>query len=94
MPQLIIKKLASLPFSFLSYPAMLSGEFPPSYLIYTTGQGFPPTIEGVPEAMRGIATVFMLALLTGKQVQPMGLVLPRAHIIQGREHATNTNIDF
>ncbi len=45
---------------------MLSGDLPPSYLIYTTGEGFPPIIEGVPEAMKGIATVFTLALLTGQ----------------------------
>lgn len=45
--------------------AMLSGEEPPSYLVYTTGRGFPPPIEGVPHALKGIATVFMLAILTG-----------------------------
>ena len=45
--------------------AMLSGGEPPSYLVYTTGRGFPPPIEGVPQALRGIATVFMLAILTG-----------------------------
>ena len=45
--------------------AMLSGEEPSSYLVYTTGRGFPPAIEGIPQALKGIATVFMLAMLTG-----------------------------
>ena len=44
---------------------MLSGEELSSYLVYTTGRGFPPPIEGVPQALKGIATVFMLAMLTG-----------------------------
>ena len=48
-----------------SIAAMLSGEEPSSYLVYTTGRGFPPAIEGIPQAMKGIATVFMLAMLTG-----------------------------
>ena len=48
-----------------SIAAMLSGEEPSSYLVYTTGRGFPPAIEGVPQALKGIATVFMLAMLTG-----------------------------
>ena len=42
-----------------------TGEQPTSYLVYTTGTGFPPHIESIPHAMKGIATVFMLALLTG-----------------------------
>ena len=44
------------------------GKKPPSYLVYTTGKGFPPNILSVPHAMRGIGTVFMLALLTGELV--------------------------
>ena len=63
-----LSPLLSLPSSPPPLPlhaAMLSGELPPSYLIYTTGHGFPPIISGVPEAMKGIATVFLLALLTG-----------------------------
>lgn len=44
----------------------MSSEQPPSYLIYTTGLGFPPLIQGIPQAMKGIATVFLLALLTDR----------------------------
>ena len=33
--------------------------------MYTTGSGFPPIIQGIPQAMKGIATAFLLALLTG-----------------------------
>lgn len=44
---------------------MMSGELPPAYLVYTTGTGFMPNIEGIPQAMKGLATIFMLALLTG-----------------------------
>ena len=50
--------------SYFFSEALLS-EQPVSYLVYTTGTGFPPHIESVPHAMKGIATVFMLALLTG-----------------------------
>ncbi len=39
---------------------------PPSYFVYTTGNGFPPIIESVPHALKGIGTAFMIALLTGK----------------------------
>ena len=46
-------------------PEVLSGKRSASYLVYTTGTGFPPIIQGVPQAMKGIATVFLLALLTG-----------------------------
>lgn len=45
--------------------AAINGSFPSSYLVYTTGVGFPPIIEGVPDAMKGIATVFLMAVLTG-----------------------------
>lgn len=38
---------------------------PPSYFVYTTGNGFPPIIESVPHALKGIGTAFMLAILTG-----------------------------
>lgn len=44
---------------------------PPSYFIYTTGNGFPPIIESVPHALKGIGTAFMLALLTGTCVLPI-----------------------
>ena len=46
---------------------MMSGELPPAYLVYTTGTGFMPNIEGIPQAMKGLGTIFMLALLTGKE---------------------------
>ena len=42
-----------------------AGESPPAYLVYATGKGYPPVIESIPNAMKGIATAFMLALLTG-----------------------------
>lgn len=51
---------------------MLSGDLPPAYLVYTTGNGFAPSIEGIPHAMKGLATVFMLALLTGKRKVDIG----------------------
>jgi hypothetical protein len=44
---------------------MMSGELPPAYLVYTTGTGFMLNIEGIPQAMKGLGTIFMLALLTG-----------------------------
>lgn len=47
---------------------ILSGQRSSSYLVYTTGKGFPPNILGVPDAMKGIGTVFMLALLTGELI--------------------------
>ena len=46
-------------------PAILAGQQPPAYLVYSTGGGFPPVIEDIPHAMKGIATVFMMAVLTG-----------------------------
>lgn len=49
----------------LSLSAMMSGELPPAYLVYSTGTGFMPNIEGIPQAMKGLGTIFMLALLTG-----------------------------
>ena len=55
-------------FSIQCYVAMMSGDLPPAYLVYTTGNGFAPNIEGIPEAMKGLGTMFMLALLTGKLV--------------------------
>lgn len=45
---------------------MMSGDLPPAYLVFTTGNGFAPNIEGIPQAMKGLGTMFMLALLTGK----------------------------
>ena len=51
-----------------NHTEILSGKRPPSYLVYTTGRGFMPHIESVPHAMKGIGTVFMMALLTGKIV--------------------------
>lgn len=52
-------------FFSLDLAEAVTGKRPASYLVYTTGTGFPPRIESVPHAMKGIATVFMLALLTG-----------------------------
>ncbi len=53
---------------FSTHTAIASGDMPPSYFVYTTGNGFPPIIESVPHALKGIGTAFMLALLTGKYV--------------------------
>ena len=53
---------------YITFAEVQSGQRPGSYLVYTTGTGFPPRIESVPHAMKGIATVFMLALLTGIQI--------------------------
>lgn len=44
---------------------MMSGDLPPAYLVFTTGNGFAPNIEGIPQAMKGLGTMFMLALVTG-----------------------------
>ena len=46
----------------------MAGESQPAYLVYTTGGGFPPISEGIPQALKGIGTVFMMALLTGNGV--------------------------
>lgn len=53
-------------YHFCFITAITSGEMPPSYFVYTTGNGFPPIIESVPHALKGIGTAFMLAILTGK----------------------------
>ena len=52
---------------------MMSGDLPPAFLVYTTGNGFAPNIEGIPHAMRGIGTIFMLALLTGNIIMFMAI---------------------
>ena len=53
---------------FLHNIAMMSGDLPPAYLVFTTGNGFAPNIEGIPQAMKGLGTMFMLALLTGENL--------------------------
>ena len=50
--------------SFFSI-AILSGKKPPAYLIYTTGRGTYPSAGGLADRLKGITTVFFLAVLLG-----------------------------
>ena len=45
--------------------AILSGKKPPAYLIYTTGRGTYPSAGGLADRLKGITTVFFLAVLLG-----------------------------
>lgn len=45
--------------------AILSGKKPPAYLVYTTGRGTYPSAGGLADRLKGITTVFFLAVLLG-----------------------------
>ena len=45
---------------------MLSGRTETRYLVYSTGKGFYPIPGGFASRIKGITTVFFLALLTSK----------------------------
>lgn len=45
---------------------MLSGRREARYLVYSTGKGFYPIPGGFASRIKGITTVFFLALLTSK----------------------------
>ena len=56
---------------------IVSGKRPPSYLVYSTGKGEYPTAGGLSSRLRGITTVFFMAVLLGKStVIPQYLVVP------------------
>lgn len=67
--------------ALLSHTAIASGEQPPAFLVYTTGAGFPPVITGVPQALKGIATVMLLALLTGLSTHTLSQVGTAINIV-------------
>ena len=47
---------------------MLSGRREARYLVYSTGKGFYPIPGGFASRLKGITTVFFLALLTSKLI--------------------------
>ena len=46
--------------------AILRGDLPPSYLVYSTGDGGYPSAGGLADRLRGITTIFYLAVLLGE----------------------------
>ena len=50
---------------------MLSGKREARYLVYSTGKGFYPIPGGFASRIKGITTVFFLALLTSKPDLPL-----------------------
>ena len=46
---------------------MLSGRQPPSFLVYSTGAGSDPTAGSLADRIKGITTVFFLAVLLGEE---------------------------
>jgi len=52
---------------YFSCLEILSGKKPPRYLIYSTGKpGSYPPAGGLADRLRGITTLFYLAVATGK----------------------------
>lgn len=47
-------------------PEIVTGKRPPAYLLYTTGKGDYPTAGGMAGRIRGISTVFFMAVLLGR----------------------------
>ena len=52
----------------LTYTDIITGKRPPAYLVYSTGKGDYPTAGGIAGRIRGITTVFFMAVLLGKPV--------------------------
>ena len=76
LPFLFLPTLSSLLFSSLLFPPthspspslcseILDGTRPPSYLVYSTGKGEYPTAGGLSGRIKGITTVFFMAVLLG-----------------------------
>ena len=55
------------PISLSSSPEILEGKRAPSYLVYSTGKGEYPSAGGLSGRIKGITTVFFMAVLLGKQ---------------------------
>ena len=46
---------------------IISGRRPPSFLVYSTGVGSYPTAGSLSDRIKGITTVFFLAVLLGEK---------------------------